>query len=282
MWFYYALFSAVLWGVGSVLVKKGHASFTPFGDNVIATIIQIFIVVPLLFLFLGVNLDTISSAWPYALLVAVLYMTYYYVISKGQISLTATVLSGYPLVTLILSFMFLGETLTPVQLLAVFMIIFGTVILALPLKIPKDSLAHPSKWLTWGIGGAVMVGFVQFFTKIGTNYTDGNTFTLLMGIFYVPALLLCALFDKKGRNIKKMKWKSSFISLIGVAMIELNLIPLNLAFSTGPASLVSAVTTLNSVIMVVLAVKFLKEHITKIQYLGIALTIAGTIIIGGA
>lgn len=281
MWFYYALLSAALWGIGEVLVKKGQSSFAPFGDNVIATFIQIFFVTPFILFFLGINLATISAAWPYAFLVATLYMTFYYVISKGQISLTATVLSGYPLVTVILSFLFLHEVLTALQIFAVVMIISGTIILALPAKISKKSLRHPQQWLIWGIGGAVIIGIVQLLTKIGTAHSDGNTFTFLMGLSYVPALLICALFDKKGRNIKKMKWKSSAISLIGVGMIEFNLIPLNLAFATGPASLVSPVSTLNSVIMVIFAVKFLKEHITKIQYLGIATTIAGTILIGG-
>jgi drug/metabolite transporter (DMT)-like permease len=207
-------------------------------------------------------------------------MTWYYIISKGQISLTGMVLSVYPLVTVILSLLFLHETLTGLQILAVFIIISGTVILAFPSEISKESFRHPQQWLPWGIGGAVIIGIVQFLTKIGTSHSDGNTFTFLMGLSYVPALLICALFDKKGRNIKQIKWKSSITGLIGVAMLEFNLIPLNLAFATGPASLVSPITTLNSVIMVILAVKYLKERITKIQYIGIAITLAGTILIG--
>lgn len=279
MWFYYALFSAILWGVGQIFVKKGNASFTPFGDNVIATLIQLLIIAPFL-LIVGINIKSIPSALPYAFIVAVLYMTYYYVISKGQISLTATVLSGYPLVTLFLSYIFLHEVLTIMQIVAVLVIILGVILIAYPSKLSKTHFHHLSEWLPWGIGGAIMVGIVQLLTKIGTTHADANTFTFLMGLSYVPALLICALFDKKGRNIRGMKWNSSFLSLIGVAMIELQLIPLNAAFAAGPASLVSTISTLNSVIMIVLAVKFLKEKISPIQYLGIALTIVGAVIIG--
>jgi uncharacterized membrane protein len=161
------------------------------------------------------------------------------------------------------------------------MIISGTVILAFPSRIPEKSLRHPQKWFIWGIGGAIMIGIAELLTKIGTAHGGGNTFTFLLALFCLPAVLICAVFDKKGRNIKKMKWKSSAISLIGIAMIEFDLIPLNLAFATGPASLVSPVSTLNSLITVILAVKFLKERINKLQFLGIAITIIGTILIGG-
>ena len=280
MWFYYALLSAILWGVGQVFVKKGNASFSPFGDNIIATVVQLVIVVPFL-LIVGVDFKSIPSVLPYALAVALLYMTYYYVISKGQISLTATVLSGYPLVTLLLSFIFLREALTVFQILAVGMIVAGVVLLAYPPKSTREHHYKLSEWLPWGIGGAVMVGIVQLLTKIGTAHADANTFTFLMGLSYVPALLVCALFDKEARSIKKMNWKVPLASLVGVAMIEVNLIPLNAAFASGPASLVSAISTLNAVIMVVLAVKYLKEKIVPLQYIGIALTVIGAIIIGG-
>lgn len=279
MWFFYVLLHSVIFGIGQVVVKKGQSSFTPFGDNVIATLVQVLIIAPLLLIW-GVNLNAVPSTLPFSFIVASIYMTYYYVISKGQMSLTATVFSTYPLVTIILSFIFINERLSLFQIFAAIMIIFGTTILALPEKISERALRHPEKWFIWGISGAVMVGFAQFFTKLGTAQSDGNTFTFLMGLSYIPALLLCAIFDKKGRQLKSFKWKKSMISIIGVAMIETELIPLSLAFATGPASLVSLVSSTNVIFMIILAVKFLKERITKVQYIGIFLAVAGILLIG--
>ncbi len=277
MWLYFALLSAILWGVGQVVVKKGNATFTPFGDNVFATLIQLFIIAPFIAIVLGVDWGMALATYPYALAVAVLYMSYYYVIVQGQISLTATVLSAYPLVTVILSYIFLNERLTSLQLWAGLLILIGTVILAFPQeKISKKAVLHSRRWLLWGIFGAFVVGIVQLLTKIGTAQSDGNTFTFLMGISYVPALLLTAIVDKKGRKLKTIKWnKSVIISLIGVAMIEIELLPLNLAFETGPASLVSLISSTNVIFMIILAVIFLKERINKIQFTGLVLAVIG-------
>lgn len=281
MWFYYALLAALLWGIGQVIVKKGQTSLTPYTDNVLATVVQVFILVPFLF-FLGINPKEILPTLPYAFLVALLYMTYYYVINQGQISLTGTLLSAYPAVTIFLSFIFLHEKLTFLQIFSIVAILIGTIILALPKQIPHHLIKKPKAWVVWGIFGILMIGLVQFFTKLGTENGNANTFTFLMGLSYLPALLLCGIFDKKKSDLRKIKWKKSslLLSVIGVAMIELDLIPLNLAFATGPASLVSPVIATNVVIMLILSIKFLKEHLSKMQYLGIVITIVGILFIG--
>jgi drug/metabolite transporter (DMT)-like permease len=85
-----------------------------------------------------------------------LYHFFFYAISKGQISLTGTIVAGYPLFTILLSYFFLHEQLSPVQYTGIALILTGDVIVALPGndKADGDGLLHGSRhdytWVLWG------------------------------------------------------------------------------------------------------------------------------------
>ena len=76
------------------------------------------------------------------------YHTYFYAISKGEISLTGTVIAVYPVFTIILSQVFLHERLSIFQFIGVGLVISGVVFVALP----KRSAAEKTKNLGWPYG----------------------------------------------------------------------------------------------------------------------------------
>lgn len=279
MWFLYALISATLNGIGPVLLRKGKVSLTPLGDNIVALVIVLTIVAPLMLLS-GINPSKFATAFPYALAVAFLYATYYYVIDKGKVSLTVTLLSGYPIVTVLLSIFLLKESPSSLQFLAIAVIIAGVLLVSLSDK--KDSYIRirSKSWIWWGLFGALMIGFAEFITELATLQVDGNTFTFIMNLSYGPAIAVCFLIDKKGRVLPKLRFKDFLLTVIGVAAIELNLIFYNLAYAHGPASLVSPVSAGRVVITALLAALILKEKTTIFQRAGILLVILGIVVIG--
>src|SRR5437773_1937877 len=109
MWLLFTLFSAVFWGVGQVVIKKGYQNLSPLFNNVLAAILIPVMVIPLA-LTHGIHPEKILAILPLTLVVAIIFLSYYYVIKLGQVSLTGTVISTSPLITVILSLMFLGES----------------------------------------------------------------------------------------------------------------------------------------------------------------------------
>ncbi len=68
----------------------------------------------------------------FILTASLLYLAFFYSIARGQISLTGTIVAGYPIVTIILSYIFLKEHLTFLQYGGIAFILSGGVFVALP------------------------------------------------------------------------------------------------------------------------------------------------------
>lgn len=262
--------------MGQVVVKKGQKDLPPLFDNLLATGVTLTVVAPLMLLS-GIDWGSIRLVWLYPLAAAILYMLYYYVLDKGKVSLTATLMSTYPAVTALLSTFILRDILSVWQIIAITMIILGT--LLLDWKAFSRGIFNLSSWMAWGILGAVVIGIAEILTKIATSQTSSSTFTFLLSISYIPALVLCYQYDNKGREqLNKFSFKKLGTSLFGVALIELGLIPYNKAFSLGNAALVSAVSASRIVVTVVLAWFLLKEDLNKFQFLGVSVILTGVIL----
>ena len=280
MWFLLALIAAIFFGTGQVIVRKGQINLPPIGDNILAALIVVTIIAPLMII-RGLQVDLLLETLPFAILVAFLYITYYYVISKGQLSITATLLAAFPVVTVILSYFILGERPSFPQYLAIFMVLFGVIVLAkstsgIEISGRKKILSS----IFWGGFGAFTQGLADFTTKIGVLQSSANNFTFLMALSYVPAVLIVSVFDRQGRTIFANRFPGLLISIIGVALIELGLVPYNMAFEAGPASLVSTVGASQILVMVILAKVLLHDRLRLLQYLGIFLTVLGIVTLG--
>lgn len=286
MWIWYALLVMVTWGIGDVFAKKGMQKISPVWNNILAVCFAVFVWIPFA-LFHG---GTFSSLTRFDLLlssiIALLYLTYYYAIERGKLILTATLLSTYQVTAVILSIIFLGERPTLIQFVAILLIAAGTFLISSDevrrlLKILKTKTSEIKiSWVVWGLFGGFCNGIGDFLSKIGVVKTGPYNFLLALAIGYTLSIGINLLFDKKG--LKRSPWKAPklFIyTLIGTGFVELGLIALNLAFETGPASLISPIISSSIVVTVILAALFLKEKITKIELFGVVATITGILLL---
>lgn len=286
MWIWYALLVMVTWGIGDVFAKKGMQKISPVWNNILAVCFAVFVWIPFALFHGGSFLSLSGMDFVLSSIIALLYLTYYYAIERGKLILTATLLSTYQVTAVILSVIFLGERPTLVQIIAIFLIIAGTLLISydeiqrLFTIIKTKSSEVKLSWVVWGLFGGFCNGVGDFLSKIGVDKTGPYNFLLALAIGYTLTIGVNLLFDKKG--LKRSPWKSPglFIyTLIGTGFVELGLIALNLAFETGPASLVSPIISSSIVVTVVLAALFLKEKITKIELYGVITTIVGIILL---
>ncbi|MEK7559228.1 MAG: EamA family transporter [Patescibacteria group bacterium] len=279
LWFLYAIIGAFVTGIGQVLVKRGQAKLTPLLDNLLATLIVSLILVPLLFIW-GIDITAGKNILIYALIAAVMYASFYYIISFGNVSLMVSLINTFPVVTIALSISYLHESPSLYQWLGIAMVILGAICISQE-KSVKGVINKNKSWVIWGLLGSLAIGIAEFVTKLATAKVDGFTFTFFVYLMYIPVFLIIMAFDRKGRKFKMLKNQSSLLfTAIGIFFIEAGLIAIALAYQHGLASLVSPVVATHMLITALLAVFLLKEQLLVIQRIGILLTLIGVSVIG--
>jgi len=279
MWLFYTLLATLLWGVGQIFTKKGLTHLPPLFNNVLSIIVLSLTMLPFALIH-GVQFQKVISLFPWVFLVTLFLFCYYYAIGVGQISLTGTIMGSYPFVTVLLSLLLLHEKLNIFQTFAIFLIISGTILLAIPDKNEKLKGIKIGRWFWIALASAVSIGMSDFVAKVALNNIDIATYFFTYVLTMILIVIISLFFDKKGRNIPKLHFKKYIPTIIGVTMAETGMIPFYVALSQGLASLVVPLSSFYVAITAFLAWIVLKEKINKIQCLGITLSVIGVILIG--
>lgn len=274
-----ALVAATVWGVGQVFVKKGFEETTPLFNNLLGALVTLVIAIPFAMLS-GANFSVSLKMLPFSLLIVSLLLCYYYIIAKGQVSLTGTVLASYPIITVILSLIFLHESPSIFQKLAIVFILLGTIVIASGENISVIKRFKIGDWFLWALIGALSIGISDFLAKVAINNSDTYSYILSYGIAFCILSPLSYLFDKKGRKFPKFNSKKFLPTFAGVIMIEIGMPIYYIAISQGLVSVITPLSSIYVAITAILAWIFLKEKINKIQFLGIIFSILGVILIG--
>lgn len=279
MWFWYALSVMVMWGLGDVIAKKGLSKISPVWNNILAVAFALVGWVPFA-LWHGATLTFGPTDLVLAATISLLYLTYYYAIERGKIILTAALLSTYQATSYVLSVLLLHEQNTLFQNLAVVIIIIGTFLISgEEMKKLLDNHVREAihrSWIFWGLLGGFANGVGDFLSKVGVVRVGPYNFLLLLALGYVLTIGVNILFDRRGLARSPLQHPALFFfTFLGTALVELGIIPLSLAFETGPASLITPIASASLGVTIVLAWIFLRERVTWIQMLGVITTIGG-------
>jgi len=210
---------------------------------------------------------------------AVIYQVFYYSMSKGQISLTGTIVAGYPLFTILLTHLFLGERLAGWQYGGVALLLAGGVLIALPRRLAPGTVRDLS-WVLWGALGAVSIGTGDFLSKFAVNRIGPYANLFFLAILNNATSGFNYLLDRGNRQAPRIASRSFLYSLLGIVIHLLGALGFLIAFGFGPASLVSSVSSVYPAFLALLAVVFLRESITWRHAGGIGAIVAGLVLVG--
>ncbi len=135
-WVFYAVLSAVFAGLTAVVAKSGMKDISADLGLAIRTAVVLALVTTNLFVWKGVRDISVITPRSWLLLIAsglattLSWICYYRAMKEGPVSYVATIDKGSILITLLLSFAFLGEPLTPKLLLGVGLVASGLIVLA--------------------------------------------------------------------------------------------------------------------------------------------------------
>jgi transporter family protein len=287
-WFPFAFGAAIFWAFGHVFLKKGFDHVAPLWNNILDKIISLFLWLPAILFLSGFNIEPPPLEIVLILVASsVLYLFFFYAISRGQISLTGTIVAGYPLFTVVLSYFFLDEKLGLLQYAGIALILTGDTIVALPernngndRKTRRNGTPHDYGWVLWGFIGALSLGVGDFLTKVSINRIGAYNHIFWLALVSNAAVVCNYLVDRRNRQAPPLLRKQALPTIIGVVINLAGALLFLLAFDYGKASLIAPVSSIYPVLMALLAVRFLKERISQRQATGIGIAIVGLILVG--
>jgi drug/metabolite transporter (DMT)-like permease len=279
-WFFFTISAAFCWGTAQVLIKKGFDHLPPLWNNIFNNGLSLFIWgVPILF-FKGGPLALPPSGILVTIFgAAALYQLYFYSISRGQITLTGTLVAGYPVVTIALSHFFLAERLYPLQYAGVALILAGSVVVALPEKNGRVR-THDISWIFWGMACSVTIGAGDFLSKLSIDAIGPFSHMLFLAFISNAASLFNYTIDRKNRYVPRIFSRKLGISVVGLMVNLAGTFLFYMAFYHGKASLVIGVSSIYPLFMVTLALRLLNEVITVRQGAGIGSILGGLLLVG--
>lgn len=277
-----AIITSLLLGLSNVLLKKSFKDFVPSISFFILAVLSIFLWVPV-GLILGVQFDQ----WLFGSIVGITsailgQAIYIYVLEKGELSITATILSSFSIYTIIFSMVFNKERPAPATLLFIVLTVLGTIIVSLPEKLNKNELKKVS-FILWAVFAAVCIGASDTLTKFFINKTSVGSFLFFVAFAQLIVSFIYLKIEKQPLNqIREIvhRVKDYKFALLGSLCIGIATMFLFLSFNFTLASIASPIAASAPIVTVALALIFLKEKVTTKNWVGLILVMFSVVMIG--
>lgn len=284
MWVALAFGSAFFAGITAILAKMGIRNT----DSNLATAVRT--VVVLLFAWLMVfvvgSQGTIASisgrSWLFlalsGLATGASWLCYFKAMQLGDVNKVTPVDKSSTVLTMLLAFIILSEPLTWARGLGALLIAAGTWLM---IQRRQAGAAHrgDNAWLLYAAGSAVFAALTSILAKIGIQGVDSTLGTAIRtAVVVVMAWLVVYVTGKQGDIVRIDRRSWLFLVLSGFATGGSWLCYYS-ALKLGPASVVVPIDKLSIVLTVAFSRLVLHERLARRALLGLALIVAGTLVL---
>ena len=281
MWIVFAFLSALFAGLTSILAKCGIRKT----DSTVATAIRTIVVLCMSFgmvLIVG-SLHGIREIAPRTWLFLVLsglatgasWLCYFRALQLGDVNKVVPIDKSSTVLTILLAFLFLHESVNWLKGLCIALIAAGTW-----LMIEKKAQAGETKsraWFIYAALSAVFAALTSILGKIGIEGVESNLGTMIRtAVVLVMAWAMVLLTGKAGKIRQTPKRKLGFICLSGLATGGSWLCYYK-ALQDGLASVVVPIDKLSILVTVAFSYVVFHEKLTKKALAGLVLIVAGTL-----
>jgi transporter family protein len=131
-------------------------------------------------------------------------------------------------------------------------------------------------WIFYSVIVILLWGVVGLFQKLGTNRISARSLLvwLTVGYFVLVPMLL------RGADLRALKWQTIFVGVLGGFTNGLGAWYLLASLESGAnASIAVPLTALNPLVTILLALCFLHERLTPLQWFGVAAALAAGVMI---
>jgi drug/metabolite transporter (DMT)-like permease len=199
----------------------------------------------------------------------------------GKMAVVAPLSASYPALTLLISWL-AGDHLPSIRVAGILLTLLGVVVVARGEHVPGENNGSPAVKNTRGMGWAIAaaIGFGLLFWLLGTRIIPRVGATPTVWVIRLTSALLAAailLVIKQPVRLPagEVRWMALGMGTFDSGAFVLS----NLGMQMEQVAVISVLGSLYGAVTVGLAAIFLREHISRWQWAGIALIFAGIYLI---
>jgi len=207
---------------------------------------------------------------------------------KGEISVVLPISASYPVITVFLLWLLLGNTVSIVTAVSILILVLGIVLVSTDLR--KLKHLHTVAGVKESVIALFLWGFYFFILEVaskntnlfGVNFPEMTFMSLFiysyvfMAIFMVVfSIIKKGILTKKDWKNKKIVFRESYIQVIYL----ISWLVLNYGLIIGRTEIIAPISALYPVIAVILALIFYKEKLVLNQKIGILTILLGLFLI---
>ncbi|WP_075718033.1 EamA family transporter [Roseburia sp. 499] len=286
MWIFFAAGSAVFAGATAILAKVGVKNT----DSDVATALRTLVVLLFswLMVFVTDSYIPLESVSEKNLLLLVLsgiatgasWLCYFKALQLGDVNKVTPIDKTSTVLTMILAFFFLGESLTMVMFIGMVGILTGTMLMIEKKEVTdRQKEKGNSLWLIYAVLSAVFASLTSILGKLGMEGIPSNYGTAVRTCVVLVMAWIVVFLQKKQAKVRGIEKKSWIFLVFSGVTTGLSWLCYYRALQEGPASIVVPIDKLSVLITIVFARIFLKEKLTKKAVVGLMVLVAGTLVL---
>ncbi len=283
MWVLFAVGSAFFAGITAILAKCGIRRT----DSTVATAVRtvVVLIVSWLMVFFVGSQEQIGSIGGETLLFLSLsglatgasWLCYFKALQIGDINKVVPIDRSATVLTMILAFIFLGESIGPIKAVGVALIAVGT-FLMIEKKEAGPVGAKGKSWLFYAIGSAVFASLTSILGKIGIAGVESALGTAIRTCVVLIMAWAMVFVSGKGSAVKEIpKDELCFICFSGLAT-GASWLCYYKALQNGPASVVVPIDKLSILVTIAFSYAVFHERLSEKSAVGLAAIVAGTLV----
>ena len=281
MWIILAFGSAFFAGITSILAKCGIKKT----DSSVATALRtiVVLIMSIVMVFIVDSQSTIgkidAKEWLFLILsglsTGASWLCYFRALQIGSINKVVPIDKSSTILTMLLAFIFLKESLDWIKVICLILIAAGTFLMIEKKK--EEAKETKGVWLIYALISAVFASLTSILGKIGIAGVESNLGTTIRTAVVLVMAWLVVFVTGKAPRIKETPRKElGFITLSGIAT-GASWLCYYKALQDGPASIVVPIDKLSILITVAFSYIVFKEKLTLRSASGLFLIVIGTL-----
>ena len=283
LWLLFAFASAIFAGLTATLIKIGVKDV----DSNLVTALRTVVVMIFIwsFVFIIGSQNTISDVSSKTFLFLMLsglatgasWLCYIKAIQIGNISKVTPVDKSSTVLTVILAFLLLGESMTLFTVIGITVMVAGTYLTIKKTRDDKESNATRKSWFFYACLSAIFAAMTAILGKVGIENIESNLGTAIRTVSVLLMAWLVVFIKRPSHSVKDVtKHNWLFIILSGIAT-GLSWMCFYYALQNGPVGIVVPIDKLSIVFTFMFAYFIQKEKISLRMLIGLILIVIGTL-----
>lgn len=207
------------------------------------------------------------------------YLFFYQGLEKGNVTVISAVINLHTIFVIGVAYFAFGQRITTLQIPAIILMLIGILCVSVNVADLKKGQISLLKGVKETLFAVVLFGIFYWpLNEYIVERTDWLTVVFITKAVALVAVLMIARCTKQTVALPKIETKQKRI-ITGIGLLEaLAVLGVSYGLSNGDSIIVAPVSSALTIVTVTLAIIFLKEKISRLQAVGIALTIIGIIL----